>query len=380
MSKNFRSKRNTHPKPRLKIPYLGKFQLNWCSVCNIPLLGSNECDICHNKGFSVLITPPGDIRPAFKADIESLQSTIDIEYGEGIGSDIISDCKVILLNRIGGLDRTDEVIIDGNIIGIFLFDPLKYCYQFHPNLIGGKYIQYFQHQGKNNLKKNIQINSDALPFILDGKSVLAPGVLNVADDIEENDYCVITTEINSQKKCIAVGISRGNSNELQQMVENHQGFLAKVKDHDKEISLFPEIPIGDQDLIKVFEANKTFLDNKVQNAISFIQTTIYQQNFPVAVGFSGGKDSLGVLLLVWKALGPNFKIFFVNTGLELPEVVENVYNCARSLGMEQDLIIESAGEKFWELIRDFWAPCSRLSLLLSHIKSPTNNKNYQYNL
>ena len=76
--------------------------------------------------------------------------------------------------------------------------PLKYRYQFHPNLIGGKYIQYFQHQGKNNLKKNIEINSDDITLYLDGNQCY-PGV-NVADDIEENDYCVITTEINSQKK------------------------------------------------------------------------------------------------------------------------------------------------------------------------------------
>ena len=63
--------------------------------------------------------------PHLKPILNPYKVTIDIEYGKGIGSDIISDCKVILLNRIGGLDRTEEVIIDGNIIGIFLFDPLK---------------------------------------------------------------------------------------------------------------------------------------------------------------------------------------------------------------------------------------------------------------
>ena len=150
--------RNQSHKSRLKITYLGKFQLNWSDQCNIPLLSKNPCDICSQVGRPVLISPPGDVRPAFQADLEMIQHCIDTDYGEGIGSAIIVEHKVVLLNRIGGLDKTEEVIVDGNILGIFLFDPLTTQYKFHPHLIGGKYIHYFQKQLKNQYKKTVLLN------------------------------------------------------------------------------------------------------------------------------------------------------------------------------------------------------------------------------
>ena len=102
------------------------------------------------------------------------------------------------------------------------------------------------------MKKNIQINSDALPFILDGKSVLAPGVLNVADDIEENDYCVITTEINSQKRMHCRRNFKRKFQELQQMVENHQGFLEKSKIMIRKSHYSQKFRKGIRDLIPSF--------------------------------------------------------------------------------------------------------------------------------
>jgi len=111
-----------------------------------------------------------------------------------------------------------------------------------------------------------------------------------------------------------------------------------------------------QNLELVYRANQLVIQEEINSAIAFIKKTVRQQPFPTAVAYSGGKDSLGVLLLVYRALGPNFKIFFANTGLELPEVEENIQAVAKALDMEDKLVIREAGDIFWDLVKDFGPP------------------------
>jgi phosphoadenosine phosphosulfate reductase len=108
--------------------------------------------------------------------------------------------------------------------------------------------------------------------------------------------------------------------------------------------------------LKVYQANQKYLTDLVEEAKNFIQTTKSNLGKKVAVAYSGGKDSLCTLLLTVEALGPNFQIFFADTGLELPEILENTKITAELLGMGDKLLIKSAGNKFWELIDTFGPP------------------------
>ena len=72
------------------------------------------------------------------------------------------------------------------------------------------------------------------------------------------------------------------------------------------------------------------MESIVQESMRFIQKTIRRHpNKAIAVAYSGGKDSLCTLLLAYHAIGPKFHIFFADTGLELPETIENTHEVAK---------------------------------------------------
>ena len=72
------------------------------------------------------------------------------------------------------------------------------------------------------------------------------------------------------------------------------------------------------------------------------------------MGFSGGKDSLVTYLLVEKALNKSPPLFFINTGLELPETVDHVKSFAKSHNAK--IIGQDAGDRFWESLDVFGPP------------------------
>ncbi len=363
----------------MKVPYLGKISLFWCDQCNSPLLDNFDCDICKNKGHKIPVSPPGDIRPAFANDYITLWTCIDKQYGKGVGETLLPTSKIALISRIGGLDRTEEVIVDGKIIGILQFNILLNDFEFLPKMNGGIIIFKIQEALKLPPKKHIILNSDGIPFILNGKSILVPGVESFSDDIKKGDHCmIISKDIQSGiSRCIAIGVARGNSSDFQEMFKNKYGELAKNRTHLKEstkndtdhieIDLNQKFYDSNDDfeqinnsiiisLKKAYQANYQYLQRRIKKSLKFIRKAIADIKKPVAVAYSGGKDSLGVLLLVWKVLGRNFKIFFADTGLELPEVLENVQQISKDLKMESNLIIESANDIFWDLINSFGPP------------------------
>ena len=103
------------------IVYLGPLLLNWCFQCNIPILEMENCTLCGSPTTKCKITPPGDTRPAFAHDIELIRQTIDFQYGAGVGQKLIPDKKLVVLNKAPALDRRNEIILDGLIIGALYF-------------------------------------------------------------------------------------------------------------------------------------------------------------------------------------------------------------------------------------------------------------------
>nr|QEE14775.1 Ferredoxin [Candidatus Prometheoarchaeum syntrophicum] len=363
----------------MKVPYLGRISLFWCDDCNVPLLDDNHCDICKKKGHKLPVSPPGDIRPAFADDYITLWKCVDKQYGEGVGETLLPTSKIVLISRIGGLDRTEEVIVDGKILGILQFNILLNDFEFLPKLEGGILIYKIQEALTLSPKKHINLNNDGIPFVLNGKSILVPGVESFSEDINKGDHCLIIAKDNQSGKsqCIAIGLARDSSSNFHEMFKNKYGELAKNKTYIKQPPIIEikhiEIDINqkkynsDDDFEQInksilislknaYKANYQYLQRRIKKSLKFIRKTIADIKKPVAVAYSGGKDSLGVLLLVWKVLGPNFKIFFADTGLELPEVLDNVQQIAKDLKMESNLIIESANDIFWKLIESFGPP------------------------
>ena len=101
---------------------LGKNHLRWCYNCNLPILEYDPCPTCGGPTFEVVLTPPSDSRPAFDSDIENIRSLVDKNFGEGAGISLLPKGHIVLMNKCPGLDRMDEIIIDGAIIGSIRYD------------------------------------------------------------------------------------------------------------------------------------------------------------------------------------------------------------------------------------------------------------------
>ena len=114
------------------------------------------------------------------------------------------------------------------------------------------------------------------------------------------------------------------------------------------------VPEGSQTWDMAVEANAPELDKRIAWAKNHILKTINRyEELPVAVSYSGGKDSLATLLLVLDA-GIEPKLIFMDTGLEFPETLENVARTAETYGLE--LLVEEAGDAFWNAERYFGPP------------------------
>ncbi|MEM4264257.1 MAG: phosphoadenosine phosphosulfate reductase family protein, partial [Thermoplasmata archaeon] len=102
----------------------------------------------------------------------------------------------------------------------------------------------------------------------------------------------------------------------------------------------------------VVRANKEYIDRKARKATEFIIQLQNRFKKPIAVSFSGGKDSLVTLNLALEA-GISPVIMFADTGLELKETVSEVRRIAEENDLE--LLVEEAGDAFWENV-DFFGP------------------------
>ncbi len=350
------------PKTSRNAPYLGKIQLRWCLLDNIPIISRKKCPNCGELTKEVRITPPGDVRPAFDKELERIRKIVDIDYGIGLGNILFPHSKIYLINKVPSLDHSQEIISDGEIQGVYIYDPIKQKFNFKPRIAAGKKIVLLAKNKKIKLKKTITISDDSLPYILDGKSILAPGVIKFSEDIKKGDNCLILNKGNY----VTTGISFEDSPKIEEMIKNNYGKVCKnlKKNIDKSFgtkkgdyrNLRRNIKFISWDF--VFSVNSEYMEDLVKEAKTFIKNTSENQgaNKPIAVAYSGGKDSLAVLLLTYESLGPNFKIFFADTGLEFSEIIQNTKKVAEILKMTDNLIIRSAKEKFWDLVEDFGPP------------------------
>ncbi|MBN2154897.1 MAG: phosphoadenosine phosphosulfate reductase family protein [Candidatus Lokiarchaeota archaeon] len=339
-----------------KAPYLGRLKLYWCKNDNIPILDHPICPKCKYETDKIQLTPPGDIRPAFENDLVRIRTTIDTTFGEGLGLLLIPKNNIYLINRTSGIDLSQEIIANGYVYGRFLYNVLRERFEFHPRQVGAKLLVYFADQNNIPLKHTVYLYEDSVPFIKEGKSILAPGIKRFDLGIEEGDFCIICYE----NEYISLGIAYSNGTTITEMVEKGYGKVAKNLRNQRSTIPLDEIidSLKPRSWEQVYEANEDHMQFVVKEAQRFIRNTIsHHSNINMtAVAYSGGKDSLCTLLLVYDTMGPKFEIFFADTGIELPETIENTLQVAKALGMQENVHINCANDKIWDLIEHLGPP------------------------
>lgn len=325
-------------------------QIFWCRKCNLPLIGE-ECGRCGSRGEVLQLSQPADVRFCSPYEREILDRQLNLAFGYNpLGK------RLILLNKIPGEDKTDEVLVDGFIFGVLRFELSKMDYSFEPSLQGAKILLEHVEGRKVKLKKTNKH--------LNGKSVAAGSVETFDSNIKTGDFVLVTAgNLTGYGVSYIEGADFQNLKILPELesrieLESSTGAGTKVlrvkKVDSSKISLHPETP----DLGACIEANKKHLQVLGKNAINTIRGIVSRkefQNLPVYVSFSGGKDSLVVLDLVQASLKQReLKAFFLNTGIEFPETVEFVRNFCRE--REIPLREANAGSSFWDQVGKFGPP------------------------
>ncbi len=325
----------------MSIVRLGKIHLHWCDNCNVPIVEEGECGLCGEQARKVEITPPGDVRPAFDEDIQLIRQTIERQWGDRYSYEVFSEEKPVILNSIPYRDRMDEVIVDGEVIGALRYDPER--------KLEDKYPYEFILRPWKSLKKPdkgfVVVDPGAVEPILSGGSVLAPGIIDADPSIEEGDEVIVT---DGSGEVLCSGSARRPGGEL---VKTSSGRGVKnrwrISDHSqsKKKATWK----------KVVEANQQYIDERVYKAVEFVKRYVNKNDLPVAVAYSGGKDSLATLHILLEAeMDPD--LIFIDTGIELPETLENVEHVAEKYGLT--LHAKKAESGYWNNV-DHFGPSAR---------------------
>ncbi len=288
----------------------------------------------------VKLTPPGDVRPAKRVELDRIREVADAQFGPGTGRALLpEDDMVVVLNKAPAEDRMDEVILDGIVVAAMRFDPGS-GWRLLPRLEGADRMARQATGGV------VTLYADAVPFIEDGKSVLAPGVGSASDDIRVGDDVIV---VDPDRRAVAVGTARMTGPE---MAEADYGAAVKVRHHRRSGEAMPE-PGPPRGWEEAVEANRAHVERMVERGKAFVLRVAGDEGLPVAVSFSGGKDSLAMLLIVLEA-GLRPPVVFVDTGIELPGTVEHVYEVARRHDLE--LVVETTEHDFVERSAEFGPP------------------------
>lgn len=316
---------------------LGRLALRWCFNCNLPVLESKECGLCGGETKQVQLTPPGDVRPAFEADLKLIRGIIDAQFGPMCGDKLLPENKIVLLNKAPSIDRMDEIIIDGNVLGALRYDPgedYKVILRMHAAQLIEKIL----------IRNWVVVDDGAVSPIENGANALAVGILRAHPDIAIGEEVVV---LGPDKNAIAVGKAMMYGAE---MVGN-RGVAVKTRWYGGRAE-HHHLTSGRtwEDAIK---ANRWFFEKKVSKAIEYIKKMMDKESKNIAVSFSGGKDSLATLLLALDA-GLKPKVLFVDTGLEFEETKAHVEEIAELFDLEVQR--ESAGDVFWRDAPNFGPP------------------------
>ena len=279
--------------------------LYWCDQCNVPLV-AKSC-ACGQNGRRIELLQPYELRPALAADQALIARLVRDRFGN------VPLAKILLLNKTGGVDRADLVIMHGERFGWLTFDP-----------VGRKFV--------------LDIAPEALPFIV---SHATKGII----DLET--HTGIRNEqgrIGGKRLALTKPVPDGTAI-VKYRAKYGTGVVKEGSIRVKELVAVEPRSRPDPGWDAAIEKNRYHLKNLERNAIRAIKHHMHDR--PTAnVSFSGGKDSTAVLHLARKA-GVE-KAFFIDTGLEFPETIAFV----QSQGVE---IVGGAGD-FWQAVEKAGPP------------------------
>jgi phosphoadenosine phosphosulfate reductase len=295
--------------------------LRWCPECNVPLLGE-RCDNCKSRAYEVKLRPGADPRPAFEEDLRVIREAITNDYGGDVVSVLIKEGRQTVLAGLNYLDQAYEVVQDGVSIGRAFFDIYTLSWRFKPLA-----------QGCARLWHEAGIGAVVHGVVLKEDEVLSKSCYRTSFVARHGAFVPLVN------KDDVVGLGKLLPEGL---LVVRLWDRAAVAVHGRSASF--------EDVVS---ANRQHLAISESRACKFLAQLYARLRRPVVVSYSGGKDSLATLLIALRS-GLEPTLFFNDTGLELPETVENVEDVKSRLGLK--LLVANAGRSFWEYFSSFGPP------------------------
>jgi len=303
----------------------GRSELFWCRKCNLPLL-SERCSSCQGIGRMIRLSPPADVRLCSDAGRDLLRSIFSERYGY---ADLLEE-RIILLNKIAGIDRRDQVILDSHHIATLWFDITKGHHKLDLEPAGAALLA-------ENAKRNVVVCRDTLPKgHIKGKWLRQELIESQPGDLTDGDNVILR-----MGKFTGVGVVR----------RRKDGSMSiRVKDVTvKDLRLSDSVPTIEE----AVKANEEHLRRLEKAALREMKGYLSRTRLPLNVSFSGGKDSLASLCLCRK-VRPQVDVLFINTGLEFPETVAYVREfCSRHKLKLQEI---SGEDGFFEQVQSLGPP------------------------
>ncbi len=280
--------------------------LYWCLNCNTPLV-SRVCGECSRPATLVKVSIHSDPRPASKWGLSLLREVLERDYGSGAYEALLPlGDRCVLFGRAPYLDVSYELVADGAVLGHLFYDLYTWRWLFKPSKPGALRLL---EQGLIDVLSSSgpvgSVVSSARPESPPFK--LLPGLRGLAE-----------------KRGSKYVVSKLYQPDLPELAESRQ-----------------------LDLLK---ANLHALAEMESKAVVFILREVRKRSY-LFVSYSGGKDSTVVLKLAERS-GLSFKVYFNDTGLEMPETLRLA---ERTLSRYEGIRGE-AGDEFWRLIQGFGPP------------------------
>jgi phosphoadenosine phosphosulfate reductase len=303
----------------------------WCDACNVPLI-HEKCGACGASARQVRLSPPGDVRFCSPYERTIIRSLFEHDFGcDPVGE------RLVLLNKIPGDDKSDEVIVDGYTIAVVFYDLKDAGYKLDLRLYGAKLLMSMT-------AKKTAIVDVPRTMHLNGKGIKGSTVIEASPDIKKDD--IILIKVNETFN--GFGVAKADAADIKDPSQNTVKIRkiggGTVKLNEKLSTIADAVA-----------ANRPYIEAMEKDAINVIRGVTSQgknRELPVTVSFSGGKDSLVVLNLTKKAV-KDFEAFYIDTGLEFPETTKFVEEVAAG-GVP--VKVEKAGKAFDENFPAFGPP------------------------
>lgn len=308
----------------------GKEFCRWCDRCGMLLLG-DSCSVCGSEGREFRINSPGDIRPCMGDSVGMVLGLFE----EAFGTSEPLKGRMMFFNKVPGEDRTDELIVGGEVLGIVRFD-----------LRLDRMVLEIRQPGADLFDpvavRNI-VRFGGMSGHLKGKVVPGANIIEVTGDFGVGAPLILRK---GQKVGPGVALEPSAS-----MAGSERA--VKIRDLNAPQERPAAVPAG---LGEFVECNRDHIKRIGRRAVREMRRFLDERNqkgLPVTVSFSGGKDSLVAYGLA-SQVAESPDLLYIDTGLEFPESVDYVRRFAEARGNR--IHAARGNDGFWENVDAFGPP------------------------